>query len=71
MADDKNIMDDDDFEKLLNDFINGDSTEGDEQEKSPDNKKRQIEQQAAEIIADDLIETPKNEDEEDKYLPNI
>lgn len=71
MADDKNIMDDDDFEKLLNDFINGDSTEEDEQEKSPDDKKRQTEQKAAAIIADDYVKTPENDIEDDKYLPNL
>ena len=71
MADDKNIMNDDDFEKLLNDFINGDSSDEDESKESLSDKKRQTEQQAAAIIADDYVEKTENDDENDKYLPNL
>lgn len=55
MADEKNIMDDDDFEKLLNDFINGSSEEKEKPEgKSIDeNKKREVEKQAAAAIEED------------------
>ena len=64
MADEKNIMDDDDFEKLLNDFINSDP-ETDMQEERPETfdntNKRKIEKQSAEEIAGDYVSIEETE----------
>ena len=69
MADENNILDDDDFEKLLNDFINSDSDDNQapDGEKTPD-KKREAEKQAAEAIAEDYVSIP---DIEDTYRPDF
>ena len=59
MADNKDIMDDNDFEKLLNDFINGDSVEeysSNSDKNNIDAKKRQTEQQASSMLANDLLD---------------
>ena len=58
MADEKNILDDDDFEKLLNDFINSDP----EEENEPSDNKREVEKQAAAAIADDYAQQSETEE---------
>lgn len=65
MADEKNFLDDDDFEKLLNDFINSDPEE--EQAQATDNK-REVEKQAAAAIADDYAQQSKTEE---TYTPDF
>ena len=62
MADDKNIMNDADFEKLLNDFINNgaDDEQDDVKETKSYDKVRHAEKQAAELISDTLIETDQD-----------
>ncbi len=73
MADDKNIMNDDDFEKLLNDFINsGPDVEKPDNKKQPDNKVRQAEKKAAEFISDSFIEIkPETEEKTENYYPDF
>lgn len=74
MADNKNFLDDDDFEKLLNDFINGDSPQEEpvsKKDNTPKNsnaeyKKREAEKQAAALVTDNLIKTTKETEEEEK-----
>ena len=73
MVDDKNFLNDDDFEKLLTDFINSDSDKEkpDSESDNSAEKKRETEKQVAAIITDDLVETPKEEKSEEDYIPDF
>lgn len=74
MTGDDNFLDDNDFEKLLNDFINGDTPEKSEKETEvneveiSEEKKREAEKQAAALIDDNYVNIPNIED---TYMPNL
>ena len=74
MAEDKKFLDDDDFEKLLNDFINSDSDDQvyTSEDSKPQDKVREAEMQAASLINDHLVDTSSNNSDKEKaYTPTF